>query len=430
MSTKTVKVCLDAGHYGSKYNQSTEVPAYYESEMAWKLHLYLKEEMEAYGFEVITTRANQADDLELYTRGAMSKGCDLFISLHSNACGTESVDYPVVFRAYDNWNNAEAVALPLSVAIGELMGTAQAGKTGTREGTSGTEYYGVMRGARAGGCPLYLLIEHSFHTNEKASYWLLEEENLKKLAQLEADFFAEYYGVTEDTPEDTSTYTKIMGEAQVSAGQMVNYLLSVNPNATGYQSLPQIFLDQGKLEGVRGDIAFAQACLETGNFAFGGDVLPEQNNFCGLGATGNGVAGCSFATMAEGAIAQIQHLQAYASENPLVGTCVDPRYHYVTRNSAQYVEWLGIQENPNGIGWASGANYGEKILEILGKMKGMEEMEQEEIIPDLMKTAVEWMTAQELMKGDDTGKLRVEDPVTRGEFSVMLYAYHQKMIEQ
>lgn len=42
-----VKVCLDAGHYG-KYNRSPAVLSYYESDMTWKLHNYLKKELEAW----------------------------------------------------------------------------------------------------------------------------------------------------------------------------------------------------------------------------------------------------------------------------------------------------------------------------------------------------------------------------------------------
>ena len=55
MSNK-VKVCLDAGHVGSKYNQSPVVKTYYESAMVWSLHLKLKAALEARGFEVVTTR--------------------------------------------------------------------------------------------------------------------------------------------------------------------------------------------------------------------------------------------------------------------------------------------------------------------------------------------------------------------------------------
>ncbi|MBR6628058.1 MAG: N-acetylmuramoyl-L-alanine amidase [Lachnospiraceae bacterium] len=46
-----VKVCLDAGHYG-KYNRSPAVSSYYESDMTWKLHNYLKKELEAFGIGV------------------------------------------------------------------------------------------------------------------------------------------------------------------------------------------------------------------------------------------------------------------------------------------------------------------------------------------------------------------------------------------
>lgn len=43
----------------------------------------------------------------------------------------------------------------------------------------------------------------------------------------------------------------------------------------------------------------------------------------------------------------------------------DPRFRYVTRGCAPYVEWLGQKENPRGKGWAAGGQYGEKILSIL-----------------------------------------------------------------
>ena len=69
-----VKVCLDAGHYG-KYNRSPAVSSYYESDMTWKLHNYLKKELEAFGIGVVTTRTNQNTDRALYERGAASKGC-------------------------------------------------------------------------------------------------------------------------------------------------------------------------------------------------------------------------------------------------------------------------------------------------------------------------------------------------------------------
>ena len=38
---KGIKICIDPGHYG-KYNRCPSIPAYYESEVMWKLHLLQK----------------------------------------------------------------------------------------------------------------------------------------------------------------------------------------------------------------------------------------------------------------------------------------------------------------------------------------------------------------------------------------------------
>lgn len=163
---------------------------------------------------------------------------------------------------------------------------------------------------------------------------------------------------------------KIMGQAQASVEQMRAYIKKVNPKVpeSVIKMIPY-YIAEGAAEGVRGDIAFAQSCLETGNFTFSGSAVTlDQNNFCGMGVTSNGMKGNSFKTPQLGIRAQIQHLKAYASNEKLNNTCMDPRYTYVKRASAPYVEWLGIQENPNGGGWASGKGYGSKILNILSNI--------------------------------------------------------------
>ncbi len=176
--------------------------------------------------------------------------------------------------------------------------------------------------------------------------------------------------------------TAIMGKAQATAGQMASYLKKKNP------SMPQsvldmipLYLSEGEAEGVRGDIAFAQSCLETGNFTFSGSAVTlSQNNFCGLGVTQRGKKGLSFDTPQLGIRAQVQHLKAYASTDILVNERIDPRFRYVKRGCAPYVEWLGQKENPQGKGWAAGEEYGEKILAILkaivseGKVQFMESL--------------------------------------------------------
>ena len=84
-----------------------------------------------------------------------------------------------------------------------------------------------------------------------------------------------------------------------------------------------------------------------------------------MGVTSNGMRGNSFDTPQLGIRVQIQHLKAYASTMDLKNECIDPRFKYVTRNCAEYVEWFGQKENPDGKGWAAGAGYGAKIIAIL-----------------------------------------------------------------
>ena len=200
-------VCLDAGHYG-KYNRSPAVPEYYESEMNWKLHLLLKAELEKYGIQVKLTRSNQAKDMELYARGAASKDCDLFLSIHSNAAGSyvaENIDYPVVYVQLDG--KGDTLGKQIATAIEQLMATKQKGKIATRKGNRG-EYYGVLRGAAAVGTT-GLIIEHSFHTNTKATKWLMNDSNLQKMAQREAEIIAKWFDVskTEEPKRNTVAVT-------------------------------------------------------------------------------------------------------------------------------------------------------------------------------------------------------------------------------
>lgn len=201
------KICLDAGHYG-KYNHSPVVKEYYESDMTWKLHLLLKKHLEAYGFEVITTRATQAKDKSLYSRGTTSKGCDLFLSIHSNATGgnkgNDSIDYPIVYVPLNGKGNV--IGRKLADCIAATMETQQKGRTSYRKGSSGGEYYGVIRGAVAVGT-VGLLVEHSFHTCTRAAKWLMVEANLDKLAAAEAKVIAEYFGVSAADKQPVQTNT-------------------------------------------------------------------------------------------------------------------------------------------------------------------------------------------------------------------------------
>lgn len=171
----------------------------------------------------------------------------------------------------------------------------------------------------------------------------------------------------------------IMGISDISVSQMVSYF---NENSGDYpaetlgeggassiEEFCQIYYEEAEKEGVRAEVAFAQTMKETGWLKYGGDAEIEQYNFAGIGTTGGGTPGNSFADVRTGVRAQIQHLKAYATEETLNETCVDERYDYVSKGSAPYVEWLGQQENPAGCGWATGKNYGYDIVEMISDMK-------------------------------------------------------------
>lgn len=198
-----MKICIDAGHYGN-YNQSPVNKAYYESQMVWKLHNYLKAELEQFGVTIITTRSDQTKDLGLTSRGKKAKGCDLFLSIHSNACDVESVDKPVACCSISG--KADVIGQKLANTVATVMNTKQPGRIWKRVGSNG-DYYGVLRGAASVGVP-GVLLEHSFHTNKAATSWLLSNNNLRKLAKAEAEVIAEHYGLTKTTnnASDDVTY--------------------------------------------------------------------------------------------------------------------------------------------------------------------------------------------------------------------------------
>lgn len=222
-------VCLDAGHYG-KYNRSPVVPAYYESDMNWKLHLMLKEELEVYGIEVTRTRTNKSKDLALVSRGKASEGADLFLSLHSNAADAASVDRVVgIYLVDDAATNIDEMSKELAVLLSEevakVMQTKDKPKQYSKlansdrdgDGKKDDDYYGVLFGAHQVGTA-GVILEHSFHTNERAAKWLLVESNLAKLAKAEAAVIARYFGMTKEEqpaqqpaakPADTSAKVKL-----------------------------------------------------------------------------------------------------------------------------------------------------------------------------------------------------------------------------
>ena len=164
-------------------------------------------------------------------------------------------------------------------------------------------------------------------------------------------------------PEAPQPPGSIMGKGSVSREKLAAFLLWNNTmlDSDFAHDLSGLYVEEAAAEGVNHDIAFAQMCLETGFLRYGGDVKPEQNNYCGLGAIGGGNPGNVFPDPRTGVRAHIQHLKAYASADPLNQDLVDPRYHYVRLGSAPTIHGL------TGT-WAADRMYSDKIAGILQRL--------------------------------------------------------------
>ena len=148
----------------------------------------------------------------------------------------------------------------------------------------------------------------------------------------------------------------IASRGRASVYQFIRFFKETNPRIDTYYltQLARAYIYEAEAEGINSDIAFCQMAHETNYLRFGDNVRPEQNNFCGLGATNNGEPGFSFPSIEIGVRAHIQHLKAYANARPLRKKLVDPRFDQVSRGQAPYVEYLSGT-------WATDPQYGVKL---------------------------------------------------------------------
>lgn len=106
-----------------------------------------------------------------------------------------------------------------------------------------------------------------------------------------------------------------------------------------------IYLGEGDAEGVRGDLAFAQAVAETGYFTNSDTSI---NNFAGIAHYDHAASGAGFGSPIIGVRAQIQLLKKYAGGND-----VDLAYANVSPNAgASASTWGGLAGT-----WASSTEY-------------------------------------------------------------------------
>lgn len=193
----------------------------------------------------------------------------------------------------------------------------------------------------------------------------------KRLEGIQIKLVEKSNGATEGaeaSKTDDSYGVYIMGKSKASQESVVKHFKSINPRypsdvyaskgAASIKKFVKLLFRAAESEGVRADVVYAQAMLETNYLRFGGDVSANQCNFAGIGAVGGGEPGNVFADVKTGLLAQVQHLKAYASTKPLNKKCVDPRFSYVTRGIAPTLGDLSKR-------WAVDEAYGSSINRIL-----------------------------------------------------------------
>ena len=287
----------------------------------------------------------------------------------------------------------ESEGLSVKAAAAELAGESEAklaAQADRTENVGGEKTAGVQRDYFYGEDPQKAAKVTAASPTEYVTLEGEEEKEKEKEEAEEVTVERSPYEVAEDsgpakepilepingTPATDSTgLHPIMGGSLATVDQMVSFYNSkasypsyyASTDAPTIEDFCRICLEESEAEGIKAEVVFCQAMLESNWLKFGGDVSITQHNFAGLGATGGGVPGNSYDSVRTGIRAQVQHLKAYATsaDVSLNQPLVDDRFSYVVRGSAPYVEWLGIQENPSGGGWAASANYGYYITQNL-----------------------------------------------------------------
>ena len=227
---------------------------------------------------------------------------------------------------------------------------------GMAEGRRGNEAFDVY-----GYKTRYIDLRKAFGNDLKAyythflKYGLKEGRDGSSMTSFEGYIMSPAFSSYEDA---SAHYARTVGEQA--------YPVSVykNKGAATVKEFCKILYEEAVSEGVCPEVLYAQVMKETGYLKFGNLVKADQCNFGGIGATGHGHPGYTFANVKEGLRAQVQHLKAYASTEPLNNPCVDPRFRFVSRGCAPKTTDL------NGRWAVPGTGYGESLNAIVKAVIG------------------------------------------------------------
>ncbi len=216
----------------------------------------------------------------------------------------------------------------------------------------------------------------------------------------------------------------IMGASTLTAAQIAAYVCRVHHCGTVWkpeitpEQMAQLYIDEGNIVGVRGDIAFCQSVLETGWFGwpnspdqttvpltaagdntFPGYVLPRDHNYAGIGAYGGSTRYMRQPTPQLGVRAHLQHLRNYAdaaSRHDNLGAPLVPRPNY---DDIAFDTFVFKGKAPNWVDlngkWAvPGTTYGQTILGICNEMRTFSGLAPIPVPPPPATTAGAGITSQ------------------------------------
>lgn len=412
---------IDAGH-GGKDPGAVGPTGLQEKDVTLKLASKVGNLLTAQGVKIGYTRTTDVF-VELDDRADMANKAEarFFLSIHINSASSATATGTETY-AYAPGGQGEKLAKAVQ---SNLVANIKLPDRGVKFAN-----FAVLRETEMPAA----LTEVCFICNPNEEALLKDDTFLNKVALGIAKGIVSFLGLTwkDSAPQQSQqqNLTPIMGAATLHVSQMVAYAKKCNGNPKlpncSLEELAQLFIEEATVEGVRPEVAWAQSLKETGYFAYGGIVLPEQNNYAGIGALNGNSQGqaASFESPRLGVRAQIQHLKAYASTEALKQPCVDPRFNLVKRGSAIYVEWLGAGDNPNGVGWAyPGKGYGADIIKILNAMAKepvvpsppKEKPDDTSNLPRWQRDGFDKLVAAGVIKSPEYWSTKLNDTITVGE---------------
>ncbi len=326
-------------------------------------------DVQSYYNEYPDLRAAYGTDLARYyehymsygkSEGRHATGCSKIKGLRTSSGG---VDYAPVYdpgyylsrnddveKAYTKVSGCGVTMLDDSAVLRHFI------NYGMAEGRRGSEAFDVH-----GYKTRYLDLRKAFGKNLKAyythylKYGLKERRDGSSMTSFEGYIMSPAFSSYEDA---AAHYLRTVGE------QAYPKPVYKNKGAATVKEFCKILYEEATSEGISPEVLYAQVMKETGYLKFGNLVKPEQCNFGGLGATGAGKPGYTFESVRIGLRAQVQHLKAYATDEPLNKTCVDPRFGYVKRGCAPKTTDLNGKWAVPGIGYGESIN--SIVLEVIG----------------------------------------------------------------